>query len=615
MKAKLVRVAVLVVWTLVVLFLSPMPAQAASCISAGSGNWSATGTWTNCNGGVPWAGDDVTIASGHTVTVDTNTASISSLTVNGILRFDNSGTGKSMTVTGDVAVNSGGTLDVATGGITTTHTLTIGGNLTNDGTFDGLPATERIINVTFSRDGNQTVSGSGATTRFNNITLNMGSSNANVLDVQSVITMASGGLTLNNGTFKLSSASTITPFSGSRTIASSAGYYLNHASAVSNWGSSGSLTVQGALTIANGTMTVGTATNNRLEIDGSASNVQISGGTLNVTGRWQQVSGGSSNTLNISGGAINVATAGQISNNTYATFRVPSGNNFTMNAGTVTIKNANSGNGGDLRITNSSASITGGTFVIGNGGATLGNIQVRSDAPLANLTIDAGTTSPALAANLTVNNTLTLTSGDLTTGSYTLTMGSGASCSGSTDVVGNVKRTDLGTTARCFGNPNVKITINSGTAPTDATINLSKSAPSGLTKAIQRVYALSQNGGSDLNATVQLSYTDAEVSAAGETEANLKLWRYNSGTSRWELQGGTVDTNNNFVSVSGVSSLSNWAIASSGTPTAVTLSSLTARADTPEQGALAILPLALAGALGAGVWLVLSHQRSVVRRK
>ncbi|MCI0474735.1 MAG: hypothetical protein L0Y55_00655, partial [Anaerolineales bacterium] len=379
MKVKLVRVGVLVVWSLTALFvLSPMPAKAALCGSAGSGNWSSGTTWHDCNGvgGIPGDGDPVTIASGDTVTVDTNTSNLSSLTVNGTLAVGNNGTGRTVTVNGDVSVANGGSL--VAGSTAATHSMIIGGNLANNGTFDGLPGAGRIVNVTFNGNGSWTISGSGATTRFNNITLNLGSSIANVLDVQAVITMASDGLTLTNGTFKLSSASTITPFSGTTTIGSTAGFFLNHAGAVSNWGSTGSLIVEGALTIANGTMTIGAAADSRLEISGSASNVQISGGTLNVTGRWQQISGGSSNTLNISGGTVNIATAGQAGNNTYATFQVPSGNNFAMSGGTVAIKNANLGDEGDLRITNSSASITGGTFIIGNGGATLGNIQIQS---------------------------------------------------------------------------------------------------------------------------------------------------------------------------------------------------------------------------------------------
>ena len=600
MKAQSFRMTMLVTLAMLALALlvmfSPMPVFAASCTSTGTGNWSATGTWTNCNGGIPQNGDDVTIASGHTVTVDTNTNTLNSLTVSGILRFDNSGTGKVMTITGNVTINNGGVMDVATGGSATTHSLAIGGDLTNNGTFDGLPAAGRIINVTFNRNGNQTISGSGAT-RFNNITLNMGSSNANVLDVQSVITMTSGGLTLTNGTFKLSSVSTITPFAGNTTIPTTAGYFLNQAGAVSNWGSSGSLSVQGSLTIVNGTMTVGATTGNELEIRGSTSNVQISGGTLNITGRWVQVSGGSSNTLNISGGTINVSTAGQTSNNSDATFQVPGGNNFSMSGGTVIVKNANTGTAGDLKITNSSASITGGTFVVGNGGSTLGNIKIQSTPALYNLTIDAGTTTPTLAVDLTVTNTLTLTSSELNTLTRTLTLGSNATVTGTGDVVGNVRRAhefSTGTNYQ-FNNANTLVNFSSVTngASPSIVVNLSKSAPADLTTAVPRTYAITPTNISSYDATLRLGYLDSET--GGMTEANLRAWRHNG--TRWVLQSGGVDTTNNYVYASNVTAFSNWAITDNGAPTVVTLSTLDARADAPNAlpfvglGALAVIVL------------------------
>lgn len=45
--------------------------MAANCVSNGDGNWSASGTWTSCGGGVPGVGDTASV--GHAVTVDVNT--------------------------------------------------------------------------------------------------------------------------------------------------------------------------------------------------------------------------------------------------------------------------------------------------------------------------------------------------------------------------------------------------------------------------------------------------------------------------------------------------------------------------------------------------------------
>jgi len=568
--------------------LMPRPVLGATCTSSGTMNWSSGASWS-C-GSVPTTNDAVVIASGSTVTINTSPITVASITVNGtgILRFDNTGTSRAMTVTGDVTINSGATFDTATGGSASTHALTLSGNLTNDGTFDGLPASGRIINLTFNKNGNQTVSGSGATTRFNNVTLNMGSQYTNTLDVQSVIAMTSGGLTLNNGTFKLSSASTLTPFSGAETITTTAGLWNNGGTLN---GSSGSLTVFGLFKQSAGTTTVGTSASHALKIEQANTNVQISGGTLNINGRWQQLSGGSTNTLNISGGTINVSTGGQTSNGTIATFQVPTGNNFNMSAGSIVIQNA--GNDatptGDLKITNSSASITGGTFVIGKGAGTTGNIQIRSDAKLYNLTLDAGSTTPALTATLTLSNHLTLSSGTLATNNNNLTLagnwsnnaGSTAFTAGTGTVTfdGTATQSITGTHTTTFNN----LTINSGaivvlatkplvsgtlthngllretqtvngnsdvdficlgststncSAYKGATLNANNSdlgsttvdvmgnrLCGGVTSTVKRCFDLRPTNTTSRNANVTLYFLDSERN--GETCATLNAWRYN----------------------------------------------------------------------------------------
>lgn len=62
----------------VLALLAPL-ALAATTTSKATGNWSSSGTWTN---GVPGINDDVVIASGHTVTLDVDSAKLATLTVN-----------------------------------------------------------------------------------------------------------------------------------------------------------------------------------------------------------------------------------------------------------------------------------------------------------------------------------------------------------------------------------------------------------------------------------------------------------------------------------------------------------------------------------------------------
>src|SRR5437762_1762236 len=115
-------------------------ATAITSNGTGGGAWSAPATWAG--GTVPAAGDDVTIADGDTVTIDTNvpaSGSLSSLIVgqgaSGALTFDASG-GRSVSVTGNVSVAAGGVF-VAAGAVA--NTMTVGGNLTNAGIFDMAP--------------------------------------------------------------------------------------------------------------------------------------------------------------------------------------------------------------------------------------------------------------------------------------------------------------------------------------------------------------------------------------------------------------------------------------------------------------------------------------------
>jgi hypothetical protein len=83
--------------------------------------------------------------------------------------------------------------------------------------------------------------------------------------------------------------------------------------------------------------------------------------------------------------------------------------------------------------------------------------------------------------------------------------------------------------------------------------------PAGLTKALPRYLRLTANG-SGFIATLTLSYTDAEVRAAGLKNGDANLRAYRRSGSDWALVGGAVDTAANTVTVGGVTEFSDWAV-------------------------------------------------------
>lgn len=132
-------------------------APTAICTSTGNGNWNTVATWS-C-GRLPAGRDEVVIAAGNVVTLDTD-ATISSLTISGTLTFDSDSAALTFTVTGDVIINAGGT--VGTSKDKVGHVLSLGGDLANNGAFNGYQNKHRHINLVFAGHGIQAIGGSNA---------------------------------------------------------------------------------------------------------------------------------------------------------------------------------------------------------------------------------------------------------------------------------------------------------------------------------------------------------------------------------------------------------------------------------------------------------------------
>jgi len=80
--------------------------------SAGSGTWSDPATWSSAT--MPAGCNAVTIAAGHTVTVDITTATASTTTINGTLTFSRATSSKFTLTAGNITVQPGGTIDMGT---------------------------------------------------------------------------------------------------------------------------------------------------------------------------------------------------------------------------------------------------------------------------------------------------------------------------------------------------------------------------------------------------------------------------------------------------------------------------------------------------------------------
>ena len=344
------------------------------------GLWSSPSTWAN--GAVPLSQDNVTIAPGAAVIIDT-AAVAGNVTVGtpgglaegekgsaeggtpAVLRFGEAGA-FSLTVAHNVLIGSNDTFSTGAGN-GNQHVLIVGGDLINNGTLDfSTNGNTAGAGIVFTGASSNTFGGTGAVTDIRTLTVDKGTSNTNTLDLAvSNFTVqgttsdgpASGYLYLNNGTFKISGT-----FTGShRTFASpiyqivaTAGFWLNNPNytvAAQN----GPGTVIGSLRVSAGTYNVGTAAEQTLVIS-DFGKVTVEGGAINTTGRFGTYD--SSRPLNYtqSGGTVTTCTIGHTSP-TLACFDL-----------------------GTRRNADTSVVMTGGDIVIQNHAPVAGVIDYRNEA-------------------------------------------------------------------------------------------------------------------------------------------------------------------------------------------------------------------------------------------
>ena len=519
--------------------------------SVATGNWSSGTTWSS--GAVPALTDDVIISNGNTVTIDATANNAKTLTVNGSLIY-NAATASILTVNGNVTVASGGSFTSPASGTIVTHALNIGGsvntgvggNLLVNGVFDMNTFSTAGVVVNFYGTTANTISGTGTLINFYSITVNKGSSTGSILDVQSVITCAdatsTAGLRLNiqNGTFKLSSASILNSFNGSvqPTQPNSARIWLNNAAAKIQGvgagtvgGATGTLSVGGMLQIDAGTFSWGNGTG----IISCFGNLLVNGSTaiLNVYGSlWS----GSASTFTMTAGNINIY--GQVGANFAPTqyfsqtglFQY-SGTSLTFSGGTMTIVDPTAAvtsgfNYAPYAINNTgSANFTGSTIQFGDGvsdldgsvngfaissGVAFGNVILN------NLPSSAKTTRfVKLLGNLNVSGNLTINGGtanQLQLGIYALTLG------GNLSNAGSITSSNVTTNSLTLNGGTKQTISNTGTfLPVIPTLTINNT--SGIVPAIDFQ--------SPLMVSTALNLTNGQLSSSNSSVLTLG----NSGTS------------------------------------------------------------------------------------
>ena len=375
--------------------------------TASGGLWSNPSTWVG--GMVPAAGDDVTIADGATVTIDSDTPAIASLTIGqlsaGILQYE-TGTERTLTIAGILTVKKGSVFRSAPSGSTsniTTHSLVVGGSIVNNGTIDfsatagtgGSTANASGAGITFTGAKNATFDCSSASLtnlrQTNGVILNKGTSVSSVLSftpgntfqvLSDGTTNAKGFLSIINGTFNIIGSNTFSNpvfnTDGSYTIPGTGGFWLGNQNAIVT-GMNGTVTNQGELKITNGSYHVGISEGNSSGIQSNGQFI-MSGGRTNINGRFDIEAG----ECRISGGKINIVNKRDNADHE-PDFNVAQQSSLLIYGDPIiTIEIPNSGNEpyDDIQILNGSGlkSITGGTFLLGTAETSAGStFYVNSD--------------------------------------------------------------------------------------------------------------------------------------------------------------------------------------------------------------------------------------------
>ena len=356
-------------------------------------------------------------ATSRTLTVNGNL-----LVTGGNLQFMN-GTAQTLQIDGNIAISSGASFTIAGTGAAATNILSIEGNLVNNGTLDLSNTASYVCNTTFTGSSNSSITGTGSVTDFNILTVSKGTSQTPVLEVNASAFTLSGTtvpLVLNDGTFRLTSAQTVTFANGSDFSIPSTARLSANGGTLQLTGSDGhDLLLAGTLEILNGAVNIGTTSNdNAIEYAATGQpTITTSGGALNVRGQIRRSFASSQGALlyNQSGSGIVSVGLTNASVTTRGIFEIlNTGSSFSMSGGTLRVIRASGSTSiADLYLQPSTYSVTGGTIEIGTGN-TSQIIDINSIIPVYNVSVTGTTNTAKLEFNgLTLRGSLNIGSGNI----------------------------------------------------------------------------------------------------------------------------------------------------------------------------------------------------------
>ena len=510
---------------------------------------------------------------------------------------------------GAVTVDAGATLHTNNGGYTfqANNTVTNNGTITGGSTFrvkgPALINNSTINNTYVNFDTTTNVSGAGS---YSGSYMSAGSSGNIILSGNVTFTptgnfVLSGGAVLNPnsfiftaiGNFYFNNGSTVTSSGtfrtqGSTTLYSRAGSNFNGSLKV-NTGTTLSNddnppyigTLKGAITIDSGAILSTTAggytlrlTNNLINngtlTNGGGASLRFAGANLTNNGivsaptflfdtSSHVLQGTGSWTTNanvVSGSAVTLASNHQMSSVT-----VNSGGTFNLS----TFK---------LSLTASNPISNSGTF-----NTTTGTIEYKGSSAqsisTANISYNKLRINNAAGTSLqnatTVNDSLSVILGDLNLNGFILTL---APAGYLTETPGNTINGTSGyiTTTRSLNAPSalnvggLGAVLTTGVNLGSTEIRRGHAVQNGLngSTSILRYYDITPTTNTGLNATMVFNYDESELN--GKVEAALSLYKSTNTGSTWTIQGGTVNTAANNITLTSIGSFSRW---SAGAPNSV----------------------------------------------